>query len=116
MSKLDEIIYIKDPILKSCWCIRMGANRLLLRRHLKLEGEGFFIGLTERRHLAFKLERLELYIIATLLMSPQCARLHMEQSGNMVLTLRCMYSALRQEYRAFDTSIEQALYCHLICS
>lgn len=115
MSKLDEIIYIKDPILKSCWCIRMGPSRLLLRRHLKLEGEGFFIGLIERGHLAFKLERLKLYIIATLLMSPQCARLPMEQSGDMVLTLRCIYSALRQEDRAFDTCIEQALYCHLIC-
>lgn len=32
----------------------------------------------------------------------------MEQSGDMVLTLKCIYSAVRQEYRTFDTSIEQA--------
>lgn len=38
MSKLDEIMYIKDPILKPWWCNRIGLAGLLL----KLEGVGFF--------------------------------------------------------------------------
>ena len=62
------------------------------------------------------MEKLKLYITGTLLVSPRCARLHTQQSGDMVLTLQCIYSASRREYRARGTFIEDALYCHLICS
>ena len=42
MSKLDGIVYIKDPIPKPWWCNRIGLAGLLLRGHLKLEGVGVF--------------------------------------------------------------------------
>lgn len=98
MSKLDEIIYIKDLIPQAWWCNRIGPAALQLRG--RPERSVFFIILKERGPLTFNLERLKSYSIVTLLMMPQCARLCMEQSGdhnNKVLALRLIYSALRQD-------------------
>lgn len=56
------------------------------------------MALKERGHLTSNMERF--YRVGASLMSLQCTRLHIGQSGGKVLAMRRRYSASRQEYRA----------------